>query len=61
MDRVTQRLVARSRRTPTVLILPMLLGAFNHRSPKNRICRGTHYVRGCILACVVTSSINQSE
>ena len=31
--RVTQRLLARSRRTSTVLISPMPLGAFNHRSP----------------------------
>jgi hypothetical protein len=31
--RVTQRLMARSRRTPTVLIVPMPLGAFHHRSP----------------------------
>ena len=31
--RVTHRLIARSRRTPRVLILPMPLGAFQHRSP----------------------------
>jgi hypothetical protein len=30
---VTQRLVARSRRTPAVLILPMLLGAFQPPKP----------------------------
>ena len=33
--RVTQRLVARSRRTPRVLILPMLFGAFRLPKPEN--------------------------
>jgi hypothetical protein len=35
--RVTQRLVARSRRTPRVLILPMLFGPFRPPKPENRI------------------------
>jgi len=33
MDRVPQRLVARSRRTPTLLICPCCSELFNHRSP----------------------------
>jgi hypothetical protein len=33
MDRVPQRLAARSRRTPTLLICPCCSGLFNHRSP----------------------------
>ena len=40
--RVKTALVARSRRTPAVLILPMLLGAFQPPKPENRICCGTH-------------------
>ena len=36
--RVTQRSVARSRRTPAVLVLPMLLGVFRPPKPENRIC-----------------------
>jgi hypothetical protein len=39
---VTQRLVARSRRTSAVLILPMLLGAFRPPKPDSRICCDTH-------------------
>src|SRR3984957_19786922 len=35
--RVTQRLIARSRRTPRVLVLPMLFGAFQPPKPENRI------------------------
>jgi hypothetical protein len=35
--RVTQRLVARSRRTPRVLILSMLFGTFRPPKPENRI------------------------
>ena len=33
MYRATQRLMPRSRRTPAVLILPMPVGPFEHRSP----------------------------
>ena len=35
--RVTQRLVARSRRTPKVLTLPMLFEAFDYQKPEIRI------------------------
>src|ERR1700692_2129275 len=42
--RVTPHLVARSRRTPAVLILPMLLGPFRPPKPENRICCGTHLI-----------------
>jgi hypothetical protein len=40
--RVIQPLVARSRRTSAVLVLPMLLGAFRLLKPDNRICCDTH-------------------
>jgi hypothetical protein len=43
--RVTQRLMAPSRRTPAVLILPMMLGAFRPPKPENRICYGTRAAR----------------
>jgi hypothetical protein len=33
MDRVPQRLMAQSRRTPTLLICPCCSELFNHRSP----------------------------
>jgi len=33
MDRVTQRLAARSRRTPTLLTCPCCSELFNHRRP----------------------------
>jgi hypothetical protein len=41
IDCVTQRLMARSRRTPVALISPMLLGAFRPPKPDNRICCDT--------------------
>src|ERR1700691_5568655 len=52
--RVTQRLVARSRRTPRVLILPMLLGAFRPPKPENRILLryaldGHGYISSCTV------------
>jgi hypothetical protein len=37
MNRVTQGSVARSRRTPRMLILPVLFEPFDHGSPENRI------------------------
>ena len=36
-----------------MLILPMLLGAFDHRSPDNRICCDSHWMNGYILSCTV--------
>ena len=35
-------MMARSRRTPTVLIVPMLLGAFRPPKPETGSCSGTH-------------------
>jgi hypothetical protein len=47
--RVIQGLVARSRRTPAVLILPMLFGAFQppspHRRGPPRVCLGPYLAR----------------
>src|ERR1700730_3861607 len=50
--RVTQRLMARSRRTPRVLILPMLFEPFPPPKPENRIFRqcaldGHGYIFSC--------------
>src|SRR5271154_4830738 len=52
--RVTQRLVARSRRTPTVLILPMPFEPFRPPKPENRVFR--RYAldgHGYIFSCTV--------
>jgi hypothetical protein len=52
--RVTQRLMARSRRTPTVLILPMLFGPFRPPKPENRILlRYPLDGHGYIFSCTV--------
>jgi hypothetical protein len=50
---VTQRLMARSRRTPRVLALPMPLGAFQPPKPENRILLryaldGHGYIFSCL-------------
>jgi hypothetical protein len=52
--RVTQRLMARSRRTPKVLIFPMLFGPFRPPKPENRIFR-RHALdgHGYIFSCTV--------
>src|SRR6202451_3213264 len=51
---VTQRLMARSRRTPRVLILPMLFGPFRPPKPENRILLpcpidGHGYISSCAV------------
>jgi hypothetical protein len=52
--RVTQRLVARSRRTPRVLISPMLFGAFRPPKPENGILlRYPLDGHGYIFSCTV--------
>jgi len=52
--RVTQPLVARSRRTPTVLVLPMLFGAFRPPKPGKRLLlRHPLDGHGYIFSCTV--------
>ena len=48
--RVTQRLMARSRRTPKVLILPMLFGPFRPPKPEIQVAGDANVKRACMAA-----------
>jgi hypothetical protein len=54
-------LTARSRRTPAMPILPLILGAFRSLKPNNRVCCDTHWMARWLKAPDSMGKISAAE